>query len=35
MKHAWLESSGVFGYRKIHDDLRELSEPVAGTAWLA
>ncbi|WP_097115643.1 MULTISPECIES: IS3 family transposase [unclassified Pseudomonas] len=26
MKHAWLESGGVYGYRKIHDDLRELGE---------
>ena len=27
IKHAWLESGGVYGYRKIHDDLRELGEP--------
>ncbi|MFJ2969224.1 IS3 family transposase [Pseudomonas fulva] len=26
LKHAWLESGGVYGYRKIHDDLRELGE---------
>ena len=26
IKHAWLESGGVYGYRKIHDDLRELGE---------
>lgn len=24
VKHAWLESGGVYGYRKIHADLREL-----------
>ena len=24
IKHSWLESGGVYGYRKIHDDLREL-----------
>lgn len=23
IKHAWLESGGVYGYRKIHQDLRE------------
>lgn len=26
IEHAWLESGGVYGYRKIHDDLRELRE---------
>lgn len=26
IKHAWLESVGVYGYRKIHDDLREHGE---------
>jgi len=26
IKHAWLESGGVYGYRKIHDDLREVGE---------
>ena len=26
IKHAWLESGGVYGYRKIHDDLRHLGE---------
>lgn len=26
IKHAWLESGGGYGYRKIHDDLRELGE---------
>ena len=26
IKHAWLESGGVYGYRKVHDDLRELGE---------
>lgn len=26
IKHAWLESGGVHGYGKIHDDLRELGE---------
>jgi len=25
-KHSWLESGGVYGCRKIHADLRELSE---------
>ena len=24
IKQAWLESGGVYGYRKVHDDLREL-----------
>ena len=24
IKHAWLESGGVYGYRKIHTDLQEL-----------
>lgn len=23
IKHSWLESGGVYGYRKVHDDLRE------------
>ena len=26
IKHAWLESGCVYGYRKIHDDIRELGE---------
>lgn len=26
IKHAWFESGAVYGYRKIHDDLRELGE---------
>ena len=26
VKQAWLESGCVYGYRKIHDDLRELGE---------
>ena len=26
IKHSWLESGGVYGYRKIHDDLREVRE---------
>lgn len=26
IKHAWLESGGIYSYRKIHDDLRELGE---------
>jgi len=26
IKHSWLESGGVYGYRKIHDDLREFVE---------
>ena len=28
IKHAWLESGGIYGYRKVHDDLRELGEMV-------
>lgn len=24
IKHSWLESGGVYGYRKVHTDLREL-----------
>ena len=23
IKHAWLQSGGVYGYRKVHDDLQE------------
>ncbi|KTC24329.1 transposase [Pseudomonas putida] len=26
IKHSWLESGGVYGYRKIYDDLREAGE---------
>lgn len=26
IRHAWLESGGVYGYRKIHQDLREAGE---------
>lgn len=26
IKHSWLESGAVYGYRKVHDDLRELGE---------
>ena len=26
IKHAWLESGGVYGYRKIHQNLREAGE---------
>ncbi|KAB0486009.1 IS3 family transposase [Pseudomonas psychrophila] len=26
IKHSWPESGGVYGYRKIHDDLREVGE---------
>ncbi len=26
IKHSWLESGRVYGYRKIHDDLREVGE---------
>lgn len=26
IKHSWLESGGVYVYRKIHDDLREVGE---------
>ena len=34
IKHSWLESGGVYGYRKIHDDLRELGNSAAGIALL-
>lgn len=27
INHSWLESGGVYGSRKIHDDLREIGEP--------
>ena len=30
IKHSWLESGGVYGYRKIHDDLREVGEYASG-----
>ena len=26
IKHAWLESGGVYGYRKVYQDLREAGE---------
>ena len=26
IKHSWLESGGVYGYRKVHQDLRESGE---------
>jgi putative transposase len=26
IKQSWIESGAVYGYRKIHDDLRELGE---------
>lgn len=26
IKHFWLESGGVYGYRKIHPDLRDVGE---------
>jgi len=26
IKQCWLESRGVYGYRKIRDDLREMGE---------
>lgn len=26
IRQAWLESGGVYGYRKVHDDVRELGE---------
>lgn len=26
IKHAWLEIGGVYGYRKVHDDLQDLGE---------
>jgi putative transposase len=27
IKQFWLESGGIYGYRKVHDDLREVGEP--------
>jgi putative transposase len=29
IKHVWLESGGVYGYRKTHNDLRELAKQCA------
>jgi putative transposase len=26
IKHSWLESGGVYGYRKVYQDLREAGE---------
>ncbi|SCC94116.1 hypothetical protein THIX_60174 [Thiomonas sp. X19] len=26
IKQSWLESGGVYGYRKVHDDMRDLGE---------
>jgi putative transposase len=31
IKRSWLESGGVYGYRKIHDDLRGVGGAVAVT----
>ena len=28
IKQFWLESGGVYGYRKIHSDLREYGERI-------
>jgi transposase InsO family protein len=30
IKHSWLESGGVYGYRKIYDDLSEVSDDGGG-----
>jgi len=27
IKQFWIESGGIYGYRKIHDDMREVGEP--------
>jgi putative transposase len=34
IKHHWLASGGVYGYRKITVDLREAGEHAAGTACI-
>ncbi|MFT6558347.1 MAG: putative transposase [Sneathiella sp.] len=36
LKQAWLESGCVYGYRKLHDDLRSLGEVCSlnKVAWL-
>lgn len=26
IRHSWLESGGIYGYRKVHADLCELGE---------
>ena len=31
IKHAWLESVGVYGYRKVYQDLREAGEACGNT----
>jgi len=33
LKHAWLESGGVYGYRKLTLDMRDLGESTASIAW--
>ena len=35
IKHPWLESGGVYGYRKITHDLSDLGEPSASIASIA
>jgi putative transposase len=33
IQESWLESGSVYGYRKVSDDLRELGEHAALTAF--
>lgn len=35
LKQAWLERGGIYGYRKITLDMRDLAEDVASTGCMA
>lgn len=35
LKHAWLDSGGVYGYRKLTMDMRDLGETCGKHPWLA
>lgn len=35
IKHAWLESGGVYGYRKVYQEFVRLAKPVVSTEWPA
>ena len=35
LKHAWLESGGIYGYRKLTMDMRDPGETAASIVWPA
>jgi putative transposase len=35
IKQSWLESGGVYDYRKVHDDLREMGEACGHNPFIA